>query len=117
MKTYVLIGDHAENLTSGGMLEPSERIAEGDLALTAGDKVGGDQWLVDDGRLVDVESFGPSEVLSGQALKDRAKELEIDGYSTMKADALRAAIAEREAEIAAQTPPDPDPAAAATPEV
>lgn len=101
MKTYVLVGDHAENLVSGVMLEPGGRVDADDLALTTKDKPGGDRWLVDDGKLVDVESFGPADVLDGKALRDRAAALEIEGRTKLDADELRAAVAQREAEIAA----------------
>lgn len=74
--------------------------------LTLGDVVADDaladedRWLVDDARLVPVEDSeiypDAPEELSGEALKQRAKELGVEGYSNMKADELRAAVAEKE---------------------
>lgn len=45
----------------------------------------------------DDSSAGDSEELKGQALKDRAAELEIEGRGSMTADELREAIAKAEA--------------------
>jgi len=99
---FVLVGDHPENLASGAMIGPGERVARADLDLE-----GADRWLVDEGRLRPLSDFTPTAeelaeheagpVLSGKALDKRAADLEIEGRSSMSADELRAAIAEREA--------------------
>lgn len=94
MTEYVHVGSHADTLASGRIVGPGERVTHTDL----GDE---DQHIVDEGRLVDVASFGGDEnTLSGKRLQARAAELDIEGRSSMSADDLRAAIAEREAEEA-----------------
>jgi hypothetical protein len=96
---YVLFGEHPENLESGALIAPGDRVRTGDLGE-------GDQWLVDEGRLRDVAELEPTKeeieateaspaLLKGQALDERADELDIAGRSNMTADEKRAAIAER----------------------
>ena len=89
-RTYVMVGDHAENLQSGRMVGPGDRIPESELQ-------DGDRWLVDEDRLL--EDSGPEE-LSGDALKSRARDLNIPGRGSMNADELREAIAKAEEESA-----------------
>jgi hypothetical protein len=48
MTEYVHVGNHAEVLANGRMIGPGDR---------ASDTGAGDQWLIDEGRLVDVASF------------------------------------------------------------
>jgi hypothetical protein len=98
---YVLIGEHPENLESGALIAPGDRVSAGDVGE-------GDQWLVDEGRLRDVADLEPTQaeidaykssptVLTGAALSKRAADLNIDGRSEMTAEELRAAISQREA--------------------
>lgn len=86
---YRLVGDHAENLTSGRMVAPGEFVDADDLDQA-------DRWLVDEGRLMDTEQ-DPTK-LTGDALQQRARDLNIEGRAGMSADELREAIAGREAE-------------------
>jgi hypothetical protein len=90
---YVHVGEHAENLESGALIGPGEHVP----ADALGD---GDRWLIEDGVLRDVDSFGGETVVAGDALQQRARDLQIQGRSTMSADELRDAVAAREAEIA-----------------
>lgn len=94
--TYVLFGEHAENLASGALIAPGDRVSSADLAE-------GDQWLIDDGKLRDLADCEPTpaevaeaddqpKLLAGEALTARAEELDIPGRSTMSADEKRAAI-------------------------
>lgn len=94
MTTFVHVGSHADRLASGALIVPGDRIDHGDLHAE-------DQHIVDEGRLVDLSSFdGEGNLLTGEQLRKRAGELEIEGRSAMSADDLRAAIAEREAQEA-----------------
>jgi hypothetical protein len=90
-REFALVGDHAENLHSGAMLAPAERVTEADL-----DPGGGDQWLIDEGRLVLVETPDPPKVREQRA---RAKALGIDGYARMTPTKLAKAIEAAEAPI------------------
>jgi hypothetical protein len=53
-REFVLFGDHAENLQSGAMIAPGDRVKAADL----GDE---DQWLIDDGRLRDLADLKPTK--------------------------------------------------------
>lgn len=90
---YVNISTHADVLANGRNIGPSDRVLEAELTEE-------DLYLVEDGRLVAVDSFDSSTdeapQLSGDALVERARELEIEGRSSMSADELRAAIADAE---------------------
>lgn len=97
--TVKLRGDwHAETLSSGRTVAPGE-VFERSL-LDTDDPI--DARLVDEGLIIDAV-VSPVE-LEGEALQARAAELRIPKRSTMSADELRQAVAEREA---AQTQPDP----------
>lgn len=93
---YVHVGAHADILASGRSIGPSDRVPESELTEE-------DQHLLDEGRLVDVASFEPTEAQTHAQLRARASELEIDGRSKLSDDELREAIAKHEAE--AQTAP------------
>lgn len=95
--TYVLVRDHAEILASGASIGPGDRVTTADL----GDD---DAYLVEEGALVDVAQFEPTaeerkaaEASAGEALMQRARDLNIDGRSKMSADELRQAVADAEA--------------------
>lgn len=90
-REYALVGDHAENLESGRMIAPTERVAESDLGPADG-------WLIDEGRLVLVETPDPPTT---RELKARAAELGIEGRSKMSPGELRVAIDEAERPIIA----------------
>lgn len=92
MTEYVHVGSHADVLASGRVVGPGERLTHDDLDAE-------DQHVVEEGRLVNVESFekgASNEVLSLEEAKSRAAELNIEGRSKMSADQLRTAIAEHE---------------------
>lgn len=90
-REYALVGDHAQQLQSGVMVAPTERVFESEL----GDA---DAWLVEEGRLQLVEvPEGPK----GRELRARAGDLGIEGRSKMSVDQLRAAVAEAEKPIVA----------------
>lgn len=90
-RELALVGDHAENLHSGRMIAPTERVFESELDEA-------DQWLVDEGRLVPVEV--PDEP-SVRELRARAAALGIEGRSKMTPEQLQSSIAEAEAPIIA----------------
>lgn len=92
-REYALTGDHAENLHSGAMLAPGERVTDAEL-----DPDGADLWLVEEGRLVEVAEPDPPSL---RELKARAKTLGIEGRSKMGADELQQAIQEAERPIIA----------------
>jgi hypothetical protein len=101
-REFVHVGDHAESLSSGRSIGPGERVSADELGAE-------DAYLVEEGRLVDVADLQPTadeiaEAKSheGDALKQRARDLDIQGRSKMNADELRAAVDAREAEIAAE---------------
>jgi hypothetical protein len=98
------------DLASGRVLAPGEQVTDTDLVLGRDDddRVTHDQHLVDGGALGLVEALEvpvlDSEdrpLLAGEALEQRARELNIEGRSQMSADDLRAAVAEAEADTAA----------------
>lgn len=86
---YLFIGDHAEPLASGRTLLPGDTLPAG--AVNPEDPH--DRYLLDEGRLRPVDNDEP---LTGDALKQRAAELEIEGRSQMSADELRDAVAQAE---------------------
>jgi hypothetical protein len=85
MTEYVHVGSHADVLSSGRPVGPGQRLASSDLADE-------DQHLLDEGRIVSLDSFGGS--LSVEEAKAKASELNIEGRSKMSADELRAAVAQ-----------------------
>lgn len=90
-REFALVGDHAENLASGAIIAPGERVHP--------DQIGdGDGWLIEEGRLVEIE---PPDEPTITALRAKARELDIEGRSSMSAENLRAAIDEAEAPIIA----------------
>lgn len=90
---YVHVGDHAEVLESGRNIGPGDRVAPDELHER-------DQYLLDEGRLVpdvveEMASNTPANApLSGESLAERARQLNIEGRSTMSRHELRAAVAE-----------------------
>jgi hypothetical protein len=90
-REFALVGDHAENLHSGAMLAPTERVTESELAPE-------DRWLIDEGRLVLVETPDPPGMREQRA---RAKALGIPGYTRMSPTKLANAIEKAEAPIVA----------------
>lgn len=88
-REYALTGDHAENLHSGAMLSPGERVTDEQLDDT-------DRWLIDEGRLVEVAQPEPPTLT---ARRNRARDLGIRGYGRMSADELDTAIKDAEAPI------------------
>lgn len=108
MTEFVHVGAHADILASGRGIGRGDRVTEKDLDLDReqdGEQVRGhDQYLLDDGALVDVESFAPPpEDPTEQTLRElkiRAAHLDIEGRSKMNADQLAAAITEHERGVA-----------------
>ena len=94
-REFALVGDHAENLHSGRMIAPSEDVHEAELDLG---RDGTDQWLLDEGRLVEIT---PPDEPTLTKLRARAKELKIEGYTKLSPRRLRRAIDEAEAPIVA----------------
>lgn len=94
MTEYVHVGQHADVLSSGLGIGPSDRVNASDLSDA-------DQHLLDDEVLVLVSSFGGDDNrLSKADLAAKAADLEIEGRSKMTVDELRAAVAERESDNA-----------------
>lgn len=89
-----VIGDHPEDLASGRVVAPEEVFDRSELDL----KSPHDQRLLDDG--IVIEARVTPVALEGDALRDRASELNIEGRSTMSAEKLRRAVAEAEAKSA-----------------
>jgi hypothetical protein len=92
MTEYVHVGSHADVLSSGRPVGPGQRLTDKDLDLPGKDNPGEDQHLLDEGRIVSLDSFGGS--LSVEEAKAKASELNIEGRSKMSADELRAAVAQ-----------------------
>jgi hypothetical protein len=101
LKEYRNVANHAASLEGGRMVDEGGFTGPIDPALPA------HQQLIADGQLIPVpdgtfnEEYGvkppdPQTQLTGDALKERAAELDIQGRSSMNADELRAAIEEAE---------------------
>lgn len=95
MKTYKLIGaaSHPEDLNDGRVLGPNDEVRLTKEQASHPHNL----RLIEEGLLVTTDDSEP-EIIQGDELKKRAKELKIEGYSNMDADTLRKAIAEKEAE-------------------
>jgi hypothetical protein len=91
---YRLVGSHPEDLADG------RTIAVDDVVSLSTEEAGHphNKRLIDDGVLLSLDGSSESEVLTGKALDDRAKELGIEGRSNLGADELRKAVAEAEAQ-------------------
>lgn len=112
---YAYTGPTATVLRSGAHVAPNTPVEEDAFgpevkAVAANEEEGVEavaylpderEFYEEQGWLVKVEPDGP---LKGEALKARARELEIEGASAMNADELRAAVesAEHEAATAAE---------------
>lgn len=99
---------HAEDLSSGRQVGPGDELTADDLVLEGDDAaaIAHDQRLVDD-VLIETTAQGEADKpLAGQALEDRISELGIEGTSSLTADEKREAVADREAELRAETNPD-----------
>jgi hypothetical protein len=89
---YLYVGDHGETLAS------ELRVNNGDEVPASKVDRDADGWLIEAGRLV---ALTPQK-LTGDALKQRAADLDIEGRTAMSADELRDAVANAES-AAAQT--------------
>lgn len=92
---------HAVDTSTGRTLAPGETISASDLTLSGKDEaaVAHDQRLVDE-VLIDLGDPPAAKEPTAKELQARAAELNIEGRSDMDKDALKAAIAEAEAEQA-----------------
>lgn len=101
MTEFVHVGSHADTLAGSEEDDiPSRDIGPGDI-VGEHELTEADHYLIEEGRLVDVDTIGGSqsnEPLTGEALKKRASDLDIQGRSDMNADELRQAIADAEAQ-------------------
>lgn len=91
MGNYRFIGSHADFLSDG------RPVAPGDVV---GDVLPEEEPLHDQGLLIDADmdpQGASTEPLAGEALDQRAKDLDIKGRTTMSADELRQAVADAEA--------------------
>lgn len=86
-----LIGTHPEDLASGRVVAPEEVFDRDALDMQSAH----DKRLVDDGLIIDAKITPVA--LEGEALQERARELNIEGRTTMSATKLRRAVAEAEA--------------------
>lgn len=93
---YKLRGDalHPEDLFSGRVLGPHEEV---ELSKEEASHPH-NKRLIDEELLVPVDEKKEPQLLEGEELRKKGKRLNIDGYSKMSADDLRAAIAEVEKE-------------------
>lgn len=92
MREFRFVGTHADELEGGRPISPGEFTGPIDPEETR------NKQLIDEGLLIplgDVPDEEPPK-LTGDALKARAEELDIEGRSSMPADDLRAAIAAEE---------------------
>jgi hypothetical protein len=92
----VSVSTHVETLDSGRSIAPDERFV---LSVEEQQSDGNARLIRERKILIDPDVKAPeSEAggLAGKALERRAKELNIEGYSTMSADDLRAAVADAE---------------------
>lgn len=115
---YRYIGNSPTDLEGGRPIAPGDYTGDIDEIVPAaeGETPDKNQQLLEDGMLLEapgveldedlqplpvepVEETEPAGAtqLTGKALDDRAKELDIEGRSDMSADELRAAVAEAEA--------------------
>lgn len=85
MSDHLLACDHAVSLSNGRIVEPYGAISSDEIGAE-------DRWIRDDDLLIDAPV--PPEELKGDALKQRARDLGIEGYSDMLADDLRKAVAD-----------------------
>lgn len=105
---YVKVrGDwHPEVLANGQTMAPGEPFPRS--LLDPGDENHeGDKRLIDEGIVID--AVLPPVELEGDALTERARELDIKGRSKMSAEELRVAIAAEESEPPPATQPEPTP--------
>jgi hypothetical protein len=102
---YVKVrGDwHPEVLANGQTMAPGEPFLRSLLDLDDD----GDGRLLDRGIVID--ALLPPVELEGDALTERARELDIKGRSKMSAEELRVAIAAEESEPPPATQPEPTP--------
>lgn len=68
---YVHVGRHADILASCRHIGPGDRIPETELDLSTDDHAGEDQHLVDEGRLVAVDSLADGPSNAAQIIRDR----------------------------------------------
>lgn len=113
--TVKLRGDwHPENLASGRVVAPGEVFDRSALTLdepedrddrAAVAAYEHDRRLVDDGLVIDAE-VTPVD-LQGDALQQRARDLGVEGRSSMSRSELRKAIAQRQAAAPPAEQPEP----------
>jgi hypothetical protein len=105
-----VVGDHPEDLASGRVVAPEEPFDSSALApKPRGENPDPadvrayehDQRLLDEERVIEAR-ITPVE-LEGEALMQRARELGIEGRTTMSAAKLKRAVAEAEADPTAPT--------------
>lgn len=92
-------GDHVSDVSLANQDEvEAEQRFRSDVEGSKAARAGRPTRSIAQGAGPEAGQTGDTEDLAGQALKDRAAELEIEGRSQMNADELRAAIAEKEAQ-------------------
>lgn len=92
------VSTHPETLDSGRSVAPGEFFV---LSVEEQQSSGNARLIDEEKILIDPSVRAPEtepETLTGKALERRAKELDIEGYSTMSADDLRQAVAAAEKE-------------------
>ncbi len=95
MKDYQNVGNHPEDLADGRVIGQDERVS------LSPEEAGHahNQELLDRGSLVPVGESGDEtpkpDILEGESLKARAKELKIERIHAKNADQLREEIAEK----------------------
>jgi len=96
MKFAKYVGTRPQDLPGGRVLAPEA----GPVEVDENNPIVAD--LFDQGKLIEVDVPTEPAKLTGKALQDRAKELDIEGRNEMNADQLRDAVAAKEAELASQ---------------
>jgi hypothetical protein len=105
-----VIGDHPEDLASGRVVAPEEPFEASALASKpTGDDATPealrayehDRRLLDEGRVIEAKMTPVA--LEGEALQARARELGIEGRTTMTAAKLKRAVAQAEQDPTAPT--------------
>lgn len=104
MKEFRYVGTHVGDLEGGRQVEPGEFTGPIDPEAPQNASLISEELLLEvaDGTYKEVTGEDPPEpvsdpILKGEALDERARELDIEGRSSMTADELRSAIAAAEA--------------------
>jgi hypothetical protein len=89
---FKFVGSHLDDLSDGRIVAP------GDVVEIDDPNHPHNRRMIDEGLLLPTAADGDDGLLRGEALQQRAAELEIEGRSSMSADELRDAVAAADAD-------------------